>query len=55
MARTAAAWNTKPSLPATHYVDPRIYSDPAVFAEEQEKIFAKVWVIACHEIGRAHV
>jgi methanesulfonate monooxygenase large subunit len=49
MARTAADWDKKPALAPTHYVDPRIYSDPTVFAEEQEKIFAKVWVIACHE------
>ena len=49
MARTAADWEKTPSLPPTHYVDPRIYSDPDVFAEEQAKIFAKVWVIACHE------
>lgn len=49
MARSAADWDRRPSLPSTHFIDPRIYSDVAIFKDEQEKIFAKTWVIACHE------
>ncbi|MFZ5555672.1 MAG: aromatic ring-hydroxylating oxygenase subunit alpha [Pseudomonadota bacterium] len=49
MSRNAVQWHQKPKLPASHYVDARIYSDEALFREEQEKIFSKVWLIACHE------
>jgi methanesulfonate monooxygenase large subunit len=49
MPRTLGEWTRKPNLPPTHYVDARIYSDPGIFHEEREKIFGKVWVIACHE------
>jgi methanesulfonate monooxygenase large subunit len=49
MARSASAWDSRPSLPSTHFVDPRIYTDAEIFRDEQEKIFAKTWVIACHE------
>jgi methanesulfonate monooxygenase large subunit len=49
MARTTKEWLQKPDLPTTHYVDPTIYSDPEIFREEQEKIFRKVWHLACHE------
>lgn len=49
MSRNAAQWEQKPKLPPTHYVDARIYTDEEIFREEQEKIFNKVWLIACHE------
>jgi methanesulfonate monooxygenase subunit alpha len=49
MPRTAANWKAKPKFPETHYVDTAIYTDPGLFAEEQEKIFNKCWIIACHE------
>lgn len=49
MARSETEWEKPPSLPETHYVDPRIYSDEEIFREEQEKIFRRVWLIACHE------
>lgn len=39
----------RPRLPDTHYLDNRIFTAPAVFHEEQERIFAKVWLFACHE------
>ena len=39
----------KPKLPETHYLDNRIFTEGGIFQEEQEKIFAKVWQIACHE------
>jgi methanesulfonate monooxygenase subunit alpha len=49
MARTGKEWHAKPQFPDTHFVDTRIYTDDALFREEQEKIFNKVWIIACHE------
>jgi methanesulfonate monooxygenase large subunit len=49
MSRNAIQWCEKPKFPDTHYVDTRIYTDEDVFREEQEKIFAKCWIIACHE------
>jgi methanesulfonate monooxygenase large subunit len=48
-ARTTVEWETPPQLPATHYIDNRIYTDQRIFVEEQEKIFAKVWKFCCHE------
>ena len=36
-----------PSLPATHYVDNRIYTDPTIFAEEQERLFRRTWSFVC--------
>lgn len=38
-----------PNLPETHYVDNRIFTDLAVFYDEQKKIFEKVWQFVCHE------
>jgi methanesulfonate monooxygenase large subunit len=49
MARSAANWDRRPSLPATHFVDPRLYTDEAIFNDERDLIFAKTWNIACHE------
>lgn len=49
MARTADEWRKRPDLDSNLIVDPRIYTDPQIFAEEQEKIFDKSWLIACHE------
>jgi len=49
MSRNSQQWAQKPSLPPTHYADPMIYSDPAIFEEEKEKIFKKVWMLAIHE------
>ena len=49
MAKTGADWAARPKFPATHFVDSRIYTDEAIFEEEQEKIFSKSWIIACHE------
>ena len=47
--RNLRQWSARPSLPDTHYVDTRIYTDPAIFAEEIEKIFERVWLPVCHE------
>ena len=49
MAKTGADWAARPKFPATHYVDSRIYTDPAIFEEEREKLFRPSWIIACHE------
>ena len=49
MSRTSAEWGRGPKLPATHYVDGKIYVDEAIHQEEVEKIFNKLWLIACHE------
>lgn len=39
----------RPDLPDTHYVDNRIFTDEAIFREEQQHIFARVWQFVCHE------
>ena len=49
MALNSTQWHAKPKFPETHYVDTRLYTDETLFREEQEKIFAKSWIIACHE------
>lgn len=49
MSRNGSQWESRPSLPPTHYVDPRVYTDQSIFEEEREKIFEKVWAIVCHE------
>jgi methanesulfonate monooxygenase subunit alpha len=49
MSRNASEWKEAPKLPTTHFVDTRIYTDEQIFREEQQKIFGKCWIIACHE------
>ena len=49
MGRTASKWEQKPPFPETHYVDSLVYTDEGIFEEEKEKIFAKTWMMACHE------
>ncbi len=49
MARTQKEWYAKPQFPNTHFVDTRVYTDDALFREEQEKIFNKTWITSCHE------
>ncbi len=49
MSRNAAEWAARPKLPSTHYVDTRLYTDAQIFREEQERIFDRTWIIACHE------
>ena len=49
MSRNSVEWEETPKFPSTHYVDTGIYTDEKIFREEQEKIFNKVWIIACHE------
>src|SRR5690606_14142709 len=49
MSRDHIQWTKKPELSSNQYVDPRVYTDETIFREEQEKIFDKCWLIACHE------
>lgn len=49
MGRTSSEWGQKPPLPETHYVDSLVYTDQGIFEEEKEKIFARTWMMACHE------
>ena len=49
MSRSAVDWNAPPRLNPAHYVSAEIYANEDLFREEQEKIFKKVWLIACHE------
>lgn len=49
MSSNETEWKEKPNFPPTHYVDTAIYTDDQIFREEQEKIFKKTWIIACHE------
>ena len=49
MSKNAIQWHEKPKFPTSHFVDTRIYTDDTLFREEQDKIFNKVWIIACHE------
>jgi methanesulfonate monooxygenase large subunit len=49
MSKNDAQWAQRPKFPNSHHVDARIYSDPDIFREEQDKIFNKSWIIACHE------
>ncbi|MDA0369041.1 MAG: aromatic ring-hydroxylating dioxygenase subunit alpha [Proteobacteria bacterium] len=48
-SRNSIDWNAPPKLPATHYTRGDIYRDEAIFEDEQERIFKKVWRLACHE------
>lgn len=41
----ASSWR---DVPATHLIDNRVYSDPAVFEIEQQRIFSRVWKFVCH-------
>jgi methanesulfonate monooxygenase large subunit len=33
----------------SEWIDSRLYTDPQIFEEEQEKIFKKTWIPVCHE------
>jgi methanesulfonate monooxygenase large subunit len=49
VSRTSLEWGRSPKLPETHYVDASIYTDEQIHREEVEKIFNRLWLIACHE------
>jgi len=48
-ARNHQQWTATPPLKTGEWVDSRVYSDPAIFEEELERIFKKVWIPVCHE------
>lgn len=37
----------RPTVPDTHYVDNRIYTDPELFALERDRLFRRVWSFVC--------
>ena len=39
---------TRPQLAPTHYLDNRIYTDPAVFERERQSVLARTWRFVCH-------
>lgn len=39
---------TRPNLPASHYIDNRIYTDAAIYERERSQIFSKCWKFVCH-------
>jgi methanesulfonate monooxygenase large subunit len=47
--RRETEWLARPALPATHYVDSAVYTDPSIHALEVERIWKKVWLPLCHE------
>src|SRR5450631_1444200 len=49
MSRNSVEWKERPKFPDTHFVSTDIYNDEGIFRQEQEKIFNKCWIIACHE------
>jgi methanesulfonate monooxygenase subunit alpha len=48
-SRDDAGWRKQPNVPPAHLVSGLVYHDEGVFAAEREKIFQKVWSLACHE------
>lgn len=48
-ARSTADWEATPPLPEGHFIDGRVYTDDAIFAEEKTQIFRRIWHLACHE------
>ena len=61
MARTAEEHLSPPSVQGDAYVHSSVYTDPDIFAEEEEKILRRTWKFVCHvsevaEVGdfRAH-
>ena len=49
IAATTVPGHLEPNLPDTHYVDNRIFTDAAIFREEQKNILERVWQFVCHE------
>ena len=49
LIRDARSWNERPTLPSTHFLDTRVYTDPVLHDEEIEKIWDVVWLPVCHE------
>ncbi len=47
--RLSKQWSARLPLPDSHLVDTRIYTDPAIFEQEIERIWHKTWLPVCHE------
>lgn len=47
-ARNATAWETGPAI-TQGLVSGHVYTDPAIFAAEQDAVFRASWRLACHE------
>lgn len=48
-SRDEIGWKKPPAMPETHFVSGRVYCDEDLFSEEREKVFGKVWALACHD------
>ncbi len=48
-SRNAVEWAATPTLKPDEWVDSRIYTDEAIFEEELQRIWKKVWLPMCHE------
>ena len=49
-SRNQEEWGKAPKqFTSAEWVDSRIYSDPKIHEEEQEKIWKKAWIPVCHE------
>jgi len=48
-SRDKSAWDEPPDMPVGHFVSGDVYTDPDIYKDESEKIFAKAWRFACHD------
>ena len=48
MSRNEQTWSEPTARSPRDFVDARIYSDDAIFAEERERILKRTWKFACH-------
>lgn len=55
MSRNAQQFYQFPKMPETHFLDNRIYTDEKIFADEQKRIYSKVWKFICHESEIAEI
>ena len=46
---TTQAWRQRLGSSQLPFVDSRIYTDPEIFAEEQDKIWRRTWLLVLHE------
>lgn len=48
-SRSESEWAGRPNVPDTHFVSGSVYHDEDIFADERERLFGKVWSLACHD------
>ncbi|MDE0799439.1 MAG: Rieske 2Fe-2S domain-containing protein [Rhodospirillaceae bacterium] len=48
-SRDKKSWDASPDMPAGHFVSGDVYTDPDIYKDESEKVFAKAWRFACHD------